>query len=226
MGEVVLVRKKLVYQSPAQLEIIKKMVTFLSTLESEFLIQLRHCESSGSGEFYFYYEYVPLTLEKWILDLGDDILEELEFEMLSLANYLTQHSIRFHFDPSALGLSKDIKVKYFLHEFMIDSERKMLSFKEVEQEIMDFFQDFRSKYKKNEETSTDYTDRKSADSAMLLNRIELISKQRESWDYKSKGLTTDRSKKNLMLSEKIEHSKKKSQEILERLKNMKPHSHE
>jgi hypothetical protein len=59
---------------------------------------------------------------------------------------------------------------------------------------------------------------------MLLNRIELISK-RESWDCHSKGLTTDRSKKNLMLSEKIEHSKKKSMEILERLKNLKPHSH-
>ena len=37
---------------------------------------------------------------------------------------------------------------------------------------------------------------------MLLNRIELINK-RESWDCKQKGLTTDRSKKNLMLSEKI-----------------------
>jgi hypothetical protein len=60
---------------------------------------------------------------------------------------------------------------------------------------------------------------------MLLNRLELISK-RESWDYNQKGLTTDRSKKNLMLSEKIEHSKKKSLEILERLKNFKPHSHE
>jgi Lon protease-like protein len=129
--------------------------------------------------------------------------------MLTLANYLTQHNIRFHFDPAALGLSKDIKIKYFLHEFMIDSDRKMLSFKEVEQEIMEFFQAFRSRYQKNEETSTDYSDRKSADSAMLLNRLELISK-RESWDCKQKGLTTDRSKKNLMLSEKIEHSKKKS----------------
>jgi hypothetical protein len=131
--EGVLVRKKLIYHNAGQLEIIKKMVQFLSTLENDFLIKLRHCENGGTGEFYFYYEYVPLTLEKWILDLGDDILEELEFELLSLANYLTQHNIRFHFDPSALGLSKDIKVKYFLHEFMIDSDRKMLSYKEVEQ---------------------------------------------------------------------------------------------
>jgi hypothetical protein len=138
--EVVVVRKKLVYHSPAQLEIIKKMVQFLSTLDSEFLIQLRSCENNGGGEFYFYYEYVPLTLEKWILDLGDDILEELEFEMLTLANYLTQHSIKFRFEPRLLGLSKDIKVKYFLHEFMVDSERKMLNFKEVEQEILSFFE--------------------------------------------------------------------------------------
>jgi hypothetical protein len=46
-GEGVLVRKKLVYHNASQLEIIKKMVQFLSTLDSEFLIQLRHSESSG-----------------------------------------------------------------------------------------------------------------------------------------------------------------------------------
>lgn len=74
---------------------------------------------------------------------------------------------------------------------------------------MQFFENFRNRYQKTEETSTDYSDRKSADSAMLLNRLEFISK-RESWDFKGKALTTDRSKKNLMLSEKIENSKKKS----------------
>ena len=91
--------------------------------------------------------------------------------MLTLASFLTQHSIKFRFDPCSLGLSKDIKIKYFLHEFMIDSESKIANFKKVEGEILDFFQDFRSRYQKNEETSTDYSDRKSADSAMRLNRL-------------------------------------------------------
>lgn len=34
--------------------------------------------------------------------------------MLNLASYLTQNGIRFKFDPLNLGLSKEIKVKYFL----------------------------------------------------------------------------------------------------------------
>jgi hypothetical protein len=38
-----------------------------------------------------------------------------------------------------------------------------------------------------------------------------------------RSLASIKSKKNLMLSEKIENSKKKSMEILMKLKNMKPH---
>jgi hypothetical protein len=49
--------------------------------------------------------------------------------MLSLANYLTQKNIKFSFDARCLGLDKEMKVKYFLQEFMIDSERKMDNFK-------------------------------------------------------------------------------------------------
>lgn len=52
--------------------------------------------------------------------------------MLTLANYLAQNNIKFHFDPYCLGLSKEIKIKYFLHEFCIDSEKKIAGFKEVE----------------------------------------------------------------------------------------------
>jgi len=38
------------------------MVQFLCTLESEHLIQLRSSELGDTDKFYFYYEYVPLTL--------------------------------------------------------------------------------------------------------------------------------------------------------------------
>lgn len=39
--EPVLVRKKLIFHNAGQLDIIKKMVTFLSTLQNEYLVQLR-----------------------------------------------------------------------------------------------------------------------------------------------------------------------------------------
>ncbi len=105
------------------------------------------------------------------MDIGDDIIEELEFEMLALANYLTQHNIKFRFDPNCIGLSKSIRVKYFLHEFMIDGESKMSNYKEVEAEIVAFFKEFKDLDEKTFETSTDYSDRKSADSCLLLSRL-------------------------------------------------------
>jgi hypothetical protein len=51
--------------------------------------------------------------------------------MLNLASYLTQNGIKFKFDPNNIGLSKEIKLKYFLNEFSIDNDKKMLNFKEI-----------------------------------------------------------------------------------------------
>jgi hypothetical protein len=127
--ELVLVHKKLIYHSEKELEILKKMSAFISSLESEFLISLHHAERTPDNKYHFYYEYAPLTIEKWILDMGDDVLEELEFEILNLATYLTQNGIKFKFNPRNLGLSKDIKVKYFLNEFAIDNDKKLANFK-------------------------------------------------------------------------------------------------
>ena len=80
-----------------------------------------------------------MKLERWLLDLGEDVLEELEFEMLSLANYLTQNGIKFKFNSHNLGLSKEIHIKYFLNEFSLDSDHKLANYKEIEQEILTFF---------------------------------------------------------------------------------------
>ena len=55
--------------------------------------------------------------------------------MMSLARYLTKQDIKFRFDPDCLGLSKDIKVKYFLTEFMIDSENQNEYYDQVAAEI-------------------------------------------------------------------------------------------
>jgi len=52
--------------------------------------------------------------------------------MLSLASFLTQQRIKFSFNPRCLGLDPELKVKYFLNEFMIDSQNKMSNFKIVE----------------------------------------------------------------------------------------------
>ena len=47
-----------------------------------------------------------------------------------MAGYLTGCGVKFNFDPKCVGLSKDIKIKYFLKEFSIDSENKLANYKE------------------------------------------------------------------------------------------------
>ncbi len=129
--------------------------------------------------------------------------------MLSLANYLTQNGIRFKFDPKHLGLSKEIKVKYFLSEFAIDHDKKLAYYKEVEEDIVKFFGDFRESGEDTHSKSTSsLLDRKSADSANLLGS----NTTRESWEVKSSK--SSNSARAMMaknsLKEKIENSKKKS----------------
>lgn len=205
---VVLVRKRLIFHSEKELEIIKKMVGFLEGVSHDNLVNFSHAERAADHTVHFYYEYVPLTLEKWVLDLGDDVVEELELAMVGLANYLTSQGIRFVFDPRCLGLSRDIRVKYFLNEFAVDHERKLANFKEVQADIRQFFLEFRNVPEKEEELC-EYLDRKSADSANLLASITT----RESWDVKSSkssNSATANMSKNKSLADKIENSKKKS----------------
>jgi hypothetical protein len=60
---------------------------------------------------------------------------------------------------------------------MIDGDRKMLSYQEVEEDIVQFFQQFRARHQKNQETVLNFVDRKSADSALLLSRIDALSRR-------------------------------------------------
>lgn len=71
-----------------------------------------------------------MSIDKWLLDLGEDVLEQLEFELTTLAVYLTDSGVKFAFDPKFVGLSKDIKVKYVSKEFSIDYENKLANYKD------------------------------------------------------------------------------------------------
>jgi hypothetical protein len=90
--------------------------------------------------------------------------------MLNLTFYLTENGIKFLFDPNNLGLSKEIKIKYFLKDFSFDSDNKLANYKEIADAVTKYFTDFKQKYEK-QENSNAYFDRKSADSANLLGSV-------------------------------------------------------
>ena len=90
--------------------------------------------------------------------------------MLSLSNFLTQQNIKFSFDPTCIGLDENIKVKYFLSEFMVDSQNKMGNFKVLEGEVNGFFREFKEFYSQSSRDSTEPAERKSADAALIDNR--------------------------------------------------------
>ena len=79
-----------------------------------------------------------------------------------------------------MGLDREMKVKYFLQEFMVDPENKMGNFKMVEKEIHDFFTEFKQCQDKNEETSTFFSERLSVDTVMLPSRL-VVDSDRKSW---------------------------------------------
>lgn len=47
--------------------------------------------------------------------MGEEFVKELQFQMLNVSSYLSQQGIKFVFNPKSVGLSKDIKIKYFLN---------------------------------------------------------------------------------------------------------------
>lgn len=53
------------------------MVQLMETMKHEHLIRIEKSEMHGEDQVLLYYEYVPLTLEKWVLDLGEDFLNDI-----------------------------------------------------------------------------------------------------------------------------------------------------
>lgn len=75
--------------------------------------------------------------------MGEDLVKELQIELMDVASFLAKKGLKFDFDPRCVGLSKDIKIKYFLGEFEMDSENKFVNFKENQAKIQEFFEELR-----------------------------------------------------------------------------------
>ena len=98
----------------------------MEQLSHSSLIKLHYSEHE-EGSFNFYYEYVHLTLEKWIINLGDDVLGSLKSQMLDLSNFLNASGIAFTFDPRFVGVNQDMRLKYFISDFsIIDAGQEQL----------------------------------------------------------------------------------------------------
>ena len=55
--------------------------------------------------------------------------------MEELAEHLCRSSIKFKFDPMAVGLSQNMGIKYFLNEFQLDVGDWEANFEEKKKEI-------------------------------------------------------------------------------------------
>ena len=100
---------------------IGTMMHFIRAARNYSLVNLEKI-LEGSGEVQLYYEYAPFRLEGWIVTVNEELLVGLEEQMVQLAEHLTRMGIKYAFDPDCLGLCKDMRVKYFLNEFTIDSD--------------------------------------------------------------------------------------------------------
>ena len=71
--------------------------SFLKGLRNNFLINFHHMEKEET-HIYLYFEYAHLNIEKWILDLGDEMWERLKNQMFELANFLNKSQFFWTFD--------------------------------------------------------------------------------------------------------------------------------
>lgn len=71
----------------------------------------------------FCYEYAPLRIERWIVDLGD-MVDRLKKEMMALSLFLNRKRVAFEFSPLNVGLSSQMRIQYFLYDFWWLEERE------------------------------------------------------------------------------------------------------
>lgn len=61
--------------------------------------------------------------------------------MIELAEYLCRASLKFKFDPEALGLNEEMNIKYFLSEFQVDANNWEHNLEENKKQICIFFKE-------------------------------------------------------------------------------------
>lgn len=219
-GTEVLVRKKLYICSQQQQELLVRTAEVLQSVSHPFLINLRGFHQQDN-KAYFYYQYAHLTIEKWILDLGEEIVDRLQHQMLALAAFLNQRGVCFTFSPEQLGLSHQIDVQYFLHEFSLqegkDQQLMQANLASNQQRIEHFFEGFRQDSRRTKTAGVFSSQLVGSEcKESMLSSITT----RESWSPSSpkrQPLLAVKSR----LSEQVERSRCKTKEILERLRNMK-----
>jgi len=114
------------------------MVYLLNVVKHDNLVNVERV-LEGEDCVDLYYEYAPFRLEKWLLEVNEEAVETLEKQLLDVVEYLNRSSFKFEFDPSSVGLSSDMTIKYFLNEFSIDMENQKENLKIVQRHIKQFF---------------------------------------------------------------------------------------
>ena len=71
--------------------------------------------------------------------MDEELVFTLEEQLLELAEFLSRSSIRFSFDPNAIGLTQNMHIKYFLKEFTVDIEHREENLVELQTDIRAHF---------------------------------------------------------------------------------------
>ncbi len=133
------VRKTLHLASEEERAVVSQMVHFLKSARHDYLVNLERVLEE-EDRVHLCYEYAPLRLERWLVAVNGELLGELEQQLVELAEFLTRSSIAFTFRPEAVGLSRDLTIKYFLSEFAVDAHSHEEHFPDIRTSIRTHFQ--------------------------------------------------------------------------------------
>jgi hypothetical protein len=89
-----MVKKTLHYSNETEYDMIQHMVHFIKIAKHEHLVNIIQVKEGGDC-VELYYEYAPLKLERWIIDVNEEIAVSMENQLIELAEYLTRASIKF-----------------------------------------------------------------------------------------------------------------------------------
>lgn len=196
--------KKLNFSSSEEYDMIQHMVHFLKAAKHENLVNLEKV-LTNEDQIQLYYEYAPFRLEKWVVDINEDLIESLQEQMLELADYLCRSSIKFSFDPDCLGLSENMTVKYFLNQFAVDLDNSKENLEEIKKDVLMYFKELISpNCLKVEEDPKNRTQSLSTNGSYSPNEAEKFTEK-----IPSRESAPGKLMKSTVLSNRVQNSKKK-----------------